>query len=245
MSCWKCGKHSAFDYVKLVLKIPGYEAKSIYSRYLTRKAKHADDTKTRASSIMLPPQNVFTYAEKRYMDKRMLTPSQITTYDLRGGGLTGDWAYRIVIPVYYNNYVISATGRAIAGGVQPKYKSLSNSLSLIDLKHVFLGMDLVEGDTVAVVEGPLDAIRGGPGFLASFGANLSDEQLLLLREYDTIYFIKDSDEAGENFSKEAYKLSALCNKCIQVVSLEGFKDIGETPDDEILGLRKELGLNAN
>jgi DNA primase len=242
MNCWKCGKHSALDYVKAVLKVPAGEAKSLYTRYLTRSLKRESEVKTKVSSIQLPPPNVFTYAETNYMKARSITPSHITTYDLRGGGIVGDWAYRIVIPVYYNNYVISATARSIVDGVRPKYKSLSNSLSIIDLKHVFLGLDLVEGKTVAVVEGPLDAIRGGPGFISSFGASLSEEQLLLLREFDTIYFVRDSDEAGEQFVEEAYKLSAICTRNIEVVQLEGAKDVGAMKDDAILELRKELGL---
>lgn len=172
----------------------------------------------------------------------MLNDYHITTYDLRGGGIVGDWAYRIVIPVYYNNYIVSATARTIAEEVRPKYKSLSNSLSVIDLKHVFLGLDLVKGSSVAVVEGPLDAIRGGPGFIAAFGATLSEEQLLLLKEFDTIYFVRDSDEAGEQFVDEAYKLSAICTSNIEVVQLEGAKDVGAMKDDEIAGVRKELRL---
>lgn len=242
MNCWKCGKHSALDYVKAVLKVPASEAKSLYSRYLTRTIRRESDIKTRVFSITLPPPNVFTSAETIYMERRMITPSHVKTYDLRGGGIVGDWAYRVVIPVYYNNYVISATARSIVEGVRPKYKSLSNSLSIIDLKHVFLGLDLVQGGTVAVVEGPLDAIRGGPGFISSFGASLSEEQLLLLREFDTIYFVRDSDEAGEQYVKEAYKLSAICHKPIEIVQLEEAKDVGAMKDEAILELRKELGL---
>lgn len=241
MSCWRCGRHSALDYVKNVLRIPFSEAKTLYSRYLVRKTSHILDKGLAdiPSTIYLPPP-LFTYAEKNYMEKRNLTKYHQEKYDLRGGGLTGDWAYRIVIPVCYNNCIVSATGRTIAKDVEPKYLSLSKSLSIMNLRHIFLAMDLVPGNTVAVVEGPIDAIRGGPGFIASFGANLSDEQLLLLREYDTIYFVRDSDKAGEQYVKEAYKLSALGAKCVQVVTLEGFKDIGEMPSDEIAGMRKEL-----
>jgi hypothetical protein len=242
LSCWKCGGHSALDYVKLALRIPASEAKSIYSRYLTKKMHSNErDVSVHPSVIELPPP-VFTSAETNYMNRREITPYHQTTYDLRGGGRFGEWAYRIVIPVYYNNCIVSATGRTIAEGVTPKYYTLPKSMSIMNLKHVFLGMDLVPGNTVAVVEGPIDAIKGGPGFIASFGANLTDEQLLLLLEYDTIYFIKDSDEAGENFTKECYKLSVLGAKYLEIVTLDGFKDVGAMDEKSIQDVRKELKL---
>jgi hypothetical protein len=242
MSCWRCGRHSNVEYVTIVLGIPRSEAKSIYSRYLTKVLHHnnANVTVQYASYVALPDP-VFTNIEELYLDKRMLTSYHKKTYDLRGGGIIGEWAFRIVIPICYNEMIVSATGRNIFD-VKPKYYSLDPSKSIMNLKHLFLGMDLIPKETVIVVEGPIDAIRGGPGFVASFGSNLSDEQLLLLREYDTIYFIRDSDRAGDNFVKEAYNLSSICTKSIEVIKLEGYKDVGEMPEDEIVDLRKELML---
>lgn len=244
MSCWKCGKHSALEYILNVLRISKSEAKSIYSRYLTKNVHNNmydinKQNKKYVTSISLPD-NDFTIAERKYLKKRMLTSNHVEQYDLRGGGLTGDWAYRIVIPIYYNKLLVSATGRSIVSSVEPKYFTLAKDKSIMNLKHIFLGLDLVDTESIAVVEGPLDAIRGGPGFVASFGVNLSDEQLLLLLQYDTIYFVRDSDEAGDHFTKEAYKLASLGAKNVEVVTLEGFKDIGEASQEYIDELRKEL-----
>jgi hypothetical protein len=241
MSCWKCGRHSALDYVKTVLRIPISEAKIIFSRYLTKNISGLKREKTNYASSIELPSNSFTDNELSYIKKRMMDDSHIKKYDLRSGGLIGDWAYRIVIPIYYNHCLVSATGRTIAD-VKPKYFTLPKEKSLLNIKHIFFGLDLVENNTVVVVEGPLDAIRGGSGFVSSFGVNMSDEQLLLLKEYDTVIFIKDSDEAGENMVKSAYKLSSLGAKNVEVISITPYKDIGEMPQDEINNIRKELGL---
>lgn len=242
MSCWRCGRHSPLDYIIAVLRIPRSEAKTIYSRYLT-KSLHPNIGNVKvqyASEVTLPPKE-FTPSEVAYLNKRNFTQHHIDTYDLRGGRYFGEWAYRIVIPIQYNNVIVSATGRTIADA-KPKYYSLEPSKSIMNLKHIFFGLDLAK-DAVAVVEGPIDAIKGGPGFIASFGTTIKDEQLLLLKEYDTIYFVKDNDKAGEQFVREAYKLSSMGVRNVEVVSIDDYKDVGEMPQDAIDDLRKELNLD--
>ena len=246
MSCWKCGRHSALDYIKLSLRVPLSEAKSLYSRYLSKSIYGGitrDKSQVIASSVSLPD-DVYTSTEMNYLIKRNITREQMLQYDLRGGGLIGEWAYRIVIPIYYNNVIVSASGRSISKDAVPKYYNLPIARSIMNMKHIFMGMDLIPeaGNMVAVVEGQIDAIRGGPGFIASFGVNLTDEQLLLLKEYDTIYFVRDSDDAGEHYVKEAYKLSALGAKNVEVISLQGVKDVGEMSDNEVNSLRRDLGF---
>lgn len=244
MSCWICGKKSALDFVKTVLGISRSEASVVFTKYLvngTGRGVLCEKKKATGTSIALPGKD-FTNAERKYLERRNMDLDVLGDYDLRSGGYVDPWAYRIVIPVIYNKTIVSATGRAISKQMQPKYWTLPMDREIIHHKHIFLGLDMVD-DIAVVVEGPIDAIRGGPGFIASFGVNLTDEQLCLLLRYKYVVFLQDSDEAGAKFAEQAYKLSALGADNVELAHLpDGFKDVGEMGDNDISCLRKELGL---
>lgn len=244
LSCWICGKKSPLDFIKTSLGVSRSKASALYTKYLvngTGRGVFYEKKKATGSSIELPGKE-FTDAEKKYLARRSISDFDIIDFDLRSGGLADPWAYRIVIPIIYNKTIVSATGRAINKHMQPRYLTLPMDKEVIHHKHIFLGLDNV-GEIAVVVEGPIDAIRGGPGFIASFGVHLTDEQLCLLLKFKYVVFLQDSDEAGAKFAEQAYRLSALGAEHVELVHLpDGFKDVGEMGDNDISCLRKELGL---
>lgn len=246
VSCWICGRHSALDLVRVSLNVPRSEAMGIYSRYLKKGGTYSVQERRKragATGIELPGKG-FTRAEIRYLQVRALYPL-VDSADLRSGGRAGEWAYRIVIPIYFHGNIVSATGRSISSGLDPKYWTLPLDKEVVHHKHIFYGFDKVD-DIAAPVEGPIDAIRGGAGFISSFGVSMTDEQKCLLLAVKKVIYIKDADEAGEKYYNQAYELSALGHKDVEIVSLgNGYKDIGEMPEDEILDVRKELGLGKD
>jgi DNA primase len=146
------------------------------------------------------------------------------------------------MPIYYNHRICSCTGRSITADLTPKYWTLPLEEEIIHHKHILYGLDDVD-DIAVPVEGPIDAIRGGKGFVSTFGVQVTDEQKCMLLPIDHVIFVKDNDLAGEKFTQCAYELSALGHKNVEVVTLGGTaKDIGAMPRDEILDVRKELGL---
>lgn len=244
-SCWRCGKKPALLFVQTILHGSNKEALSVYQKYLKKGggSSFISNRKiTPAASVELPGYD-FTSAERKYLESRDLW--RLREYaDFRSGGLVGDWAYRIVIPVVRNGIVVSATGRAINKEMNPRYWTLPSSREVTHHKHIFLGMDHVE-DFAVVVEGPLDAIKGGPGFMASFGVNLTDEQLCALLDIASILFLKDNDEAGNGYDSVAYRLATLGHKSVEVGTLpKEYKDVGDMPKEAIDELRKEVGLGS-
>ena len=238
-TCWKCGKHSTLEVVKTLLNVPQHEARLIYSKYLSKTASGAigERRKASADSIFLPP-SVFTNAEQKYLDKRGLDPLY---GDLRGGGITGDFAYRIVFPIYYCGGVVSATGRTIAKGVEPRYLTYSYHQEIIHHKDILYNIDNATGESVILVEGPIDAYKGGNGFVASFGVNVGDSQIAMLSKFQKVFVIRDNDDAGINSYKVCETL-ALLGIDVEMVGLSDFKDVGEMDTASISDLRKELGV---
>lgn len=73
-------------------------------------------------------------------------------------------------------------------------RSMKKSLTLF-------GLHTYEGDTAILVESPLDVVRlraaGFTAGLASFGSEVSDAQMALIRDhFDTVVVALDNDEAG-------------------------------------------------
>ena len=241
-SCWHCGAHSPLDTIEALLSISRGEAITVYRQYLKEGASHYIARKKATADRIILPGKDFSPVERRYLEKRMFTGDQIEFYDMRSGGIMGLWQYRIVFPIYYNGMVVSATGRSLFD-VKPKYYTLPPEKELIRHKDIFFGLDYVPGKAAAIVEGPVDAMRGGPGFIASFGVNLTDEQLTLCSFFDTLYMVRDADDAGENSTEQAYRLAALYGNRISIEVIDinnGHKDLGETPEDQLVELRKEI-----
>lgn len=246
-SCWKCGKKGTIDTISRLLNVPKIDATRIYAQYLVRKSISNPDTgkprrKGNASQIILPMAE-FTKLERAYLKKRWLWDVW-EQYDLRSGGITGEWAFRIVIPIKLNGVIVSATGRYIVDGTDAlRYKSLSTEREVVHHKHTFLNIDSCE-DTVIVVEGPIDAIRGGPSFVSGFGMVLTEEQLGVLSKFSHIIFMFDNEDAAQEQAKKyGMILSQISNAVVEVARLDGgYKDLGEMPPEEVEKVRKEIGV---
>ena len=106
---------------------------------------------------------------------------------------------RIVIPVRNEGFkVLGFVGRTVHKNVEPKYM---NSKGLPKKDILFNLQNAKKFGSVVVTEGPLDACMvhqcGFPNVVATFGANVTDKQVSLLREYfDSIVIFSDNDAAG-------------------------------------------------
>jgi hypothetical protein len=244
-SCWRCGSKGTIETIQHLLGIPRQDASRIYAQFLVRKVGKNEGSyrpKASASQVILP-EKTFTKTEQKYLARRHLS-NAVGLYDLRSGGISGDWAWRIVIPIILNGVIVSATGRYIVKPPEgvPKYKTLSHGQEIVHHKHILLGLDFVE-DKIIVVEGPIDAIRGGPGFASSFGINMMPEQIALLSKYKEVIFLFDNeDQAQRQAEKYATMVATLGSGNVEVARLEGIKDLGDATDDEIADVRKEFGL---
>ena len=93
----------------------------------------------------------------------------------------------------------------------------------------FLNWDWArQGNLVVVVEGAFDAFAVGRCAMATFGKGVSEDQMRLLATYwDLAVLLLDPDAR-----KDAERLYAGNPNCI-LMDLEGYKDAGEAPRDEI------------
>lgn len=96
-----------------------------------------------------------------------------------------------------------------------------------------------------LVEGPLDAVRGGPPCIALLGKSMSQEQAALIRKnFSVICTVMDQDKAGQECLRRIYnQLPGVPIK--ELLVPEGKKDLGDcTPEEAYALVTKYDPLNA-
>lgn len=193
----------------------------------------------------------FTFGElpkqaRRYLKGRRFDPDTlIEAYGLRWGGIVGDFAYRIIIPLYDNQgTLVSYQGRFIGTDPSmPRYKTLSLEKSLVDPKSILFNEQKVSGDTVYVMEGFFNVARWGENAVASLGTSFTESQVRLLACYKRVVILFDSEvQAQERAKKLAIRVSAMKARGVEVIDLElGERDIANCEDDELQEFKQKIG----
>jgi hypothetical protein len=168
-------------------------------------------------------------------------PEMTAKYDLRYC-IRGDWAYRIIFPIYMEGKLMSWIGRSVDKKVQLRYMDLSKEESARHPKFCLYNYDnLVGGKMLYVTEGVMDAIKldfyGNPNVHATsiFTTSMRDEQIALLMEksmlYDKICIMLDKETEIQVMTL-LDKLSFIKN--LSWVSTPfGAKDPGELTKEQI------------
>lgn len=226
-NCYKCGEKGSV--VKLVSKLEGCS---------WRKAKRIIHTFREDISNRLvfnppdlyqstngsPPRNIFPEGattdlpqiHRDYLSYRGFDSSIIKKYKLRACYTTGRYKYRLIIPIFLNNKIITFTSLDVTGRQSPKYKHQDLSSAVVAPKHTLYNIDSVthEGN-VAIVEGITDVWRIGDGAVCTFGTQYTKKQISLLiqKEIKNAFVLFDA-EAEKQAQKLANILSGIVDKVI-------------------------------
>lgn len=236
-TCFRCGEHPFKETLKLLLNV-SYDELNDLLKDLTSDKEEV----VYANSLELIGEPLNKYA-KQYLINRGFNPEYLANkYNLKSTGAVGEWALRIIIPVYYNHQIVSYVGRDYTGKQTPKYLALAKTKSLMNIKHVLYNEQFVQGDVIGVCEGPFDALRLGDGFVATFGMKFSEQQIQGLTKYKKVYIIFDPEPlAQKNALAMAEKLSMFgCET--EVIDTELDHDPGDMTADEVQQLRTYMGL---
>ena len=187
------------------------------------------------------------------MKARGFSPKYLNEkYGLVGGGISGKWKFRIIIPIYYNGQLMSWTGRSILSKKKlkelkiPRYKNLSIEESVRNPKELFFNIDNCKGKEVVLTEGSFDVLRFDGNAICSLGTELTEGQISLLSErFEKIFILFDNEpEAQEKAHKFGMQLSAigLDVEIVDAFGDFGKNDMGECTPEEIQQIKKELKI---
>ena len=240
ISCWRCSaKGSVIRFIASVENCSFSKAKDIVSRYRNLGYIHFEEETDRVERVELPKaaSKKFPGDPMKYLGQRGFDPDfLIQKYDLSYCGLVGDYKFRILIPVYFKNKLVTFTTRDTTNQATLPYKHLSKEKSVMPIKSVLYNMDNAI-DKAILVEGVFDAWRLGDGAIASFGTEVTDEQKLLLKSFSRLFIMFDSD-ATDRAYELSYQLAPLIQEVFVVEMKEG--DPCNLSNEEVLAIRKDL-----
>lgn len=172
---------------------------------------------------------------RAFLVARNLDPDYLEAeWKCQGIGSFAKYPMRLFIPIAYNQVDISWTARAVCGQ-EPRYQTCPDENKLMNEKHSLFGIDFVQ-DTAIIVEGPLDAIRGGKGFVATYGTAITNAQVAAMAGITRRIICLDNEPIAQSVAARiARDLSMFPGETI--VTKTKAKDIGESSDREIQELR--------
>jgi len=235
-NCWHCG-HKSLSYI--LIKLLKTSPKAV--KELTGKLKHERTQKPKHAGFYQEPPCVDALlpAHKRYLKDRGFSPSHIKQlWHIRGIGLAAILQWRLFIPIMYHGQCVSWTTRSIGNSEKGKYISASPDEETIPHKHLIYGEDYCR-HSIVVVEGPLDAWAGGPGFGAIFGLSYTSQQIERISKYPTRAICFDNHPEAQQVARKLVKdLSSFPGTTYNIV-LDS-KDAGEAKHYELKRIRKEI-----
>ena len=252
--CWKCGGHNFKQALARTVNIPFNEVDTLIEQYAGRNGVLNTLNKKQAKATKLTlPTDTFTPAERKYLKERNFSPKLLhEKYKIVGGGITGSWKYRIIIPLVLNGKIVSWTARTILSKQQqqklkiPRYKNLSIEQSVIDPKSVLYNLDHCEDKIAVLTEGAFDVIRMGDGFFCSFGTELTQSQISMIKQrFEKVFIMFDNEEEAQAKARKFGLQIASIGVEVELVDCYGDfnkNDAGELNEKEVQIIRYELGL---
>lgn len=243
--CWKC--NISTHITKLIQEIEqcSYpQAKQIIESDNGRQQlKEIIEIKKPADSLVMPEgiQSGIMNIHRQFLINKNLDPNYITKkYKLMSGGLSGWYKFKLVLPYYKNNQIMTFSFRDTAGG-GTRYRHYSEDRSLVSVKHMLYNEDNCHGNTVVVVEGVSDCWRMGNSTTATSGTQWTNEQLALLVKYEKVMILFDAEEEAQ---RQARKLAMALTPFVSSVEVLdiGVGDPGELTEKEVKWLRKEIKI---
>ena len=252
--CWKCGGHNFKQALARTVNIPFNEVDTLIEQYAGRNSVLNTLNKKQAKATKLTlPTDTFTSAERKYLKERNFSPKLLhEKYKIVGGGITGSWKYRIIIPLVLNGKIVSWTARTILSKQQqqklkiPRYKNLSIEQSVVDPKSVLYNLDHCEDKIAVLTEGAFDVIRMGDGFFCSFGTELTQSQISMIKQrFEKVFIMFDNEEEAQAKARKFGLQIASIGVEVELVDCYGDfnkNDAGELNEKEVQIIRHELGL---
>lgn len=181
-TCWKNSNHKGKGYYKLFKKLLNCSEEQlrflcehkkllVEDEFLNIKNKLNSKKNFVNSNITIltfPPEfaDIKDYGDTKkfweyLIDRGFDKPSNlISKYNLKCC-LIGDYKFRIIIPIYKNNKLVTWTSRSIYKNARLRYMSHPKEQSILNIKDTLFDYDYIKtgGDVLYITEGPFDAMK--------------------------------------------------------------------------------------
>ena len=190
-----------FDQVKGNMVLPTDVVHSLEWKWLIGEPepiKQAIPLPSECQSLLTSKQ-IMAHKAVQYLESRGITEDQISQHKMGWCGY-GDYANRVIIPIYERGTLKFWVARAISKKSKMKEKSPSNKEYQWSKSEVVFNLDNAarKYHTAVISEGIFDALSWGDIGISLLGKELYDEQLRTLLSYkpmltDGLYIALDAD----------------------------------------------------
>lgn len=235
-TCWTCGSARLGD---VLAAASGRPLREILPRLGNLDADRAPQARPDGKYTPPPGLGPLLPAHRKYLARRHLDPDECAA--VWGAGGLGDLPklrWRVFLPVIHDRRPVSWTTRAV-GNVEPRYISARPDQEARPLKSTLFGWQHIT-HTALVFEGPMDAMRVGPGACATCGVGYTPAQVCALSGIPRRFICFDNEPAAQRRARALADALAVWSGETSVVCLESAKDAADASADEIRELRELL-----
>ena len=236
VNCWKCGKHRIGDVLSAITDKPIRDILRILSDLDVDITKQ----KEKPTGVYREPDGVgpLLSAHKKYLTDRRFDPEEMESrWGMKGIGADWPLRWRLFMPISRHGVNESWTTRAV-GDQNPRYISAKPSEERRSIKSLLFGLDHVK-HAVVVVEGIFDALRIGPGAVATFGLAVTHSQLSVIARIPIRVVCFDSEHEAQKRARALADMLTPYPGITHVATLSG-PDPDTSPDNELDELRNRF-----
>jgi len=229
--CWRCGGHSLVSVLSATLEMPPALTWQIVEKYKTGAIrKKVEEPRVSINPLKFPSPHIrlnkhgLAYLKNRGYDPAYLE-EEWKVFQTGPVSYLDDISYsnRIVIPIMWDNKIVSFQTRDITGKSPKKYLVCPMKREVIHHKNIVYGNQeyLEKAKNIIIVEGVFDVWKFGLYSCATFGTSFKMEQVLQLAKYDARFFIVFDNEtqAQEQARQLMIKLKTL-GKIAQIETVD-------------------------
>jgi hypothetical protein len=192
--CWRCGWKKPSLVISTLLNTNEQEAYKIIKQYGGRSYTKEPIVKIGIKPFKLPTHTgPFQLNHKKYLESRRFDPDKLEReFGLLGTGPISkitdkdydlDYRFRIIIPFYWNDKIVSFDSRDITNKHIAKYMACPGDREIIPHKSILYVSQFFRQENVSTaicVEGPSDVWRFGRTSFATSGIKFTTDQLRLI-----------------------------------------------------------------
>lgn len=236
-TCFKCGYHSLESVIKLL--VPYENPKEIIKRYNTDYIYETKIHKKLNKVKFVLPGESLKPIHKNYLRKRRFNPDYLEKkYNLKGTVFYGKYRYRLIIPIYFQDEIVTFQTRSLNDNVKPKYIACDPLMELKKIKETVYNLNNCKNNYIVITEGVMKVFRLGDNSCCTFGKNFSIEQVSLLKNYEHIFIYFDPDSAGKDGAKKLSGIFSAIKK--EVYIIENDKAPDNLTEEEVKEFWKEV-----
>lgn len=169
-----------------------------------------------------------------YLAKRGISEADANLWGLQGIGNAPRLSWRIFIPIHLDSRPVSWTTRSLVD-TGLRYVSAKPEEEEVPHKELLYGEGLARHGII-ICEGPLDAVRIGPGAVATLGVSYSQEQVARMARFPFKGVCFDQEPDAQRRARRLAQRLAVFPGETRVLELDA-KDPGSADDEEINQIR--------